>query len=89
METEDESGWKIDAPYSSFGKSWLDSKGRVRKKTWDTNSVSYYDEEGRWHRLDGPARQYEGVKEWFYHGKEIKCQSQEEFEQYLKMKAFW
>jgi hypothetical protein len=90
MNIEDENTWQIKpANYWDCGKIWIDSKGRIRKKTWGSGSMSYYDEDGRWHRLDGPARQYGDVKEWFYHGIEIKCQSQEEFEQYLKMKAFW
>lgn len=33
------------------------------------------------HREDGPAIEWQtGRKEWWYHGKELKCQSQEEFE---------
>jgi len=42
------------------------------------------------HRLDGPAIEYaNGNKEWYYYGEKVNCHSQEEFEKYLKMKAFW
>ena len=45
---------------------------------------------GQLHRLDGPAiiSPYGGER-WFIEGKEVPCESQEEFEQYLKLKAFW
>jgi len=45
---------------------------------------------GLLHRLDGPA--YEGIngdKCWWYHGKQINCSSQEEFERLIKLKALW
>jgi hypothetical protein len=50
----------------------------------------YYDTEGRFHRLDGPAVEYQnGTKVWFYHGKHIHVANQIEYERYLKLKAFW
>jgi hypothetical protein len=54
---------------------------------------------GEFHRLDGPARvacetwgtwgtpRY--IDEWYVDGKLVPVNSQEEFEQYLKLKAFW
>lgn len=45
---------------------------------------------GQRHRLDGPA--YETIyeyKTWYYHGKLIKCSSQQEFEKLIKLQAFW
>ena len=48
------------------------------------------------HRLDGPAVTYIennilGIddSEWWYHGTMTPCKSQEEFEKYIKLKAFW
>lgn len=52
--------------------------------------TGYYDDKGKHHRLDGPARIWHiGAQEWWYHGTKIHCKSQEEFERYLKLKAFW
>jgi len=46
--------------------------------------------EGKRHRIDGAAIEYaDGTKHWFYDGEEINCSSQEEFEKYVKNKAFW
>ena len=42
------------------------------------------------HRLDGPA--YEdasGNKKWYFHGKIMDCNSQEEFEELIKLAMFW
>jgi hypothetical protein len=42
------------------------------------------------HREDGPAIERKtGEKEWWYHGERINCSSQEEFEKWLRLKAFW
>lgn len=50
--------------------------------------VWYYKD--RIHRLNGPAIiYYNGFKEWWYENKYIKCSSQKEFEQYLKLRMFW
>jgi hypothetical protein len=59
-------------------------------------AVEYVDGQGSWfingirHRLDGPAMDWANDKKyWYYKGKHIKCSSQEEFEKYLRLKAFW
>ena|ERR1700722_996421 len=52
---------------------------------------------GRLHRLDGPARRYKSkysdftnYEEWAINGKILyDIHSQQEFEQYLRLKAFW
>ena len=45
---------------------------------------------GQHHREDGPAAIWpNGFQEWWYKGKRLSCQSQEEFERLLKLKAFW
>lgn len=46
---------------------------------------------GRRHREDGPSfikHSYE-YKEWWINGHRIKCNTQEEFEKLLRLKAFW
>lgn len=51
---------------------------------WDRSHLSFK------HRLDGPAYTYnDGLKEWWYKGKFIDVKSQEEFEKWLKLRAFW
>jgi hypothetical protein len=48
------------------------------------------DKYGNHHRVDGPAVEYiNGDNYWWYHGKNIKVKSQQEFEKLLKLKAFW
>ena len=45
---------------------------------------------GKVHRSNGPAwTNQAGEKIWFWHGRRIDCQTQEEFERALRMKAFW
>jgi hypothetical protein len=42
------------------------------------------------HREDGPAVEFNsGKKYWYYHGEEINCSTQKEFERLIKLKAFW
>jgi len=42
------------------------------------------------HREKGPAViSPNGDKQWWFHGKRVNCNSQEEFEKLLKLKAFW
>lgn len=42
------------------------------------------------HRENGPAVEYfDGRKEWWYNNEKINCQTQEEFERLMKMRAFW
>lgn len=52
----------------------------------------YVDDFGQYrlHRLDGPAiESTDGFSKWYYHGEIVKVNSQEEFEKFLKLKAFW
>ena len=45
---------------------------------------------GLHHRDDGPAAVWaNGYKEWWYKGKRLPCNTQEEFERLIKLKAFW
>ena len=59
-------------------------------KMLNTGSAEWY-RNGKLHRLDGPAldRTNMGETYWFYHGELIECETQEEFERYLRLKAFW
>jgi len=42
------------------------------------------------HREDGPAiERVDGTKEWWLYDKQLPCSSQEEFERFLRFKAFW
>ena len=42
------------------------------------------------HREDGPAVELgDGTKYWFLNGKYIICNSQEQFLQLIRLKAFW
>ena len=45
--------------------------------------------EGKLHRLDGPAIEHTNFKIWAYQDQKVDCQSQEDFEKLLKLKAFW
>ena len=57
--------------------------GKFGDKRW------YKDD--KYHREDGPA--IEGNKQvpdrWYLEGKKIDCTTQQEFEQLMKLKAFW
>lgn len=49
------------------------------------------------HREDGPAVEYDDnpdieyadYKSWWINGEKVNCFSQEEFENFMKLKAFW
>jgi hypothetical protein len=44
---------------------------------------------GKRHRTDGPAIEwFTGSKCWYYHDERIYCNSQKEFEQWLRFRAF-
>jgi hypothetical protein len=56
---------------------------------WSNGAKNWY-LNGQLHRVDGPAVEHAvSIKFWYYRGTQIKCQSQTEFERYLKLKAFW
>jgi hypothetical protein len=55
-----------------------------------SNGDKYWIQNGLIHRIDGPAVFWaNGYKEWYYKGEKVDCNSQEEFERYLKLKLFW
>jgi len=53
------------------------------------NGLKGWYKEGKLHRLDGPAIESNWSKIWFYEGKEIECNSIEEFLKIIYLKAFW
>jgi len=43
-----------------------------------------------WYRGPRSSTNYEEVRRiWYYRGKKVDCKSQEEFEKFLRFKAFW
>lgn len=53
------------------------------------SGTEYWYMHGKLHRLDGPAVEYYyGQKSWYYENAYVYVQSQEEFEVWLKYKAF-
>lgn len=55
-----------------------------------TSGTKHWFQNGKLHRIDGPAIEWDnGNKSWWIKGEQICSSSQQEFEQLLKMKAFW
>jgi hypothetical protein len=55
-----------------------------------SNGYKAWYQNGKRHRLDGPAIEWnDGTKDWWFEGKYIDCNSQKEFERYIKLKLFW
>jgi hypothetical protein len=45
---------------------------------------------GKRHREDGPAVEWaDGDKEWCINGELLPCKTQKEFEQLMRLRAFW
>ena len=73
---------------------WIDKNRQCRKQIFTKSMRAYipeyyYDENGYEHRISGPAIILGENCQWRYHGKRIECNSQEEYEQLLKLKVFW
>lgn len=82
--------------YSDGHEEWLDSAGHYHREGGPAIKYSIGDESwyfhGERHRLDGPAQDWQAsslLLAWWYHGEIIDVKSQEEFECYLALKAFW
>jgi hypothetical protein len=53
------------------------------------NGEKFYYLNNQRHREDGPAIEYPSrIKYWYYYGQYVNCQSQKEFEQWIKLRAF-
>jgi hypothetical protein len=62
--------------------------GGVLKKYPDGGKSYYLN--GNLHREDGPAIEFlGGYKEWYINGRKVYCTTQEQFEQLMRLKAFW
>ena len=55
---------------------------------WSNGDTSWFIN-GKHHREDGPAVENSNPDQWYYHGKQIDCKTNEEFLRLLKLKAFW
>jgi hypothetical protein len=87
---------RIDGPakeYFNGDKLWYQNGElhRIGGPTLEySNGTKWWFQNGKPHRLDGPAVECcNGDKEWGIEGKRIDCNSQEEFERYMKLKLFW
>jgi hypothetical protein len=63
------------------------SNGGIRIEMQNGNQ--YWFLNGQFHREDGPAIDQKNNKGWCIHGKRVNCQSQQEFDRLIKLKAFW
>ncbi len=60
---------------------------------YNTGYKEYHDEIYNLHRWTGPARLRNGEGDWFIHGRQLECTTQEEFieirDRLIKLKVFW
>jgi hypothetical protein len=76
-------------PAQPYSKEWID-EGRGLYIEIFPSGNKYWMCRGSIHREDGPAVVREdGHRSWWYHGEKLNCDSQEQFERLLKLKAFW
>ncbi len=78
--------------YDDGTKSWYLNGDRHREDgpaiEWGNGHREWY-QNNLLHRLDGPAIDHVGFKSWYYKGKRLDVNCQEEFEQYLRLRVFW
>jgi hypothetical protein len=75
-----------DGTHEQIGRIHRDNGPAV---IWVNGNKSWY-QHGKLHRLDGPAiERVNGKCSWYVDNIRIDCTSQEEFEQLLRLKAFW
>lgn len=79
----------------SFRKRFIDAAGnKCILDTYMGGDKTYWEVFGsvvRLHRIDGPAFDWPSAdrQEWFLHGNKVDVKTQEEFERYVQLKAFW
>jgi hypothetical protein len=62
----------------------------IRSHTLDIYGDKYYYIDNILHREDGPAIEAaNGTKYWYINGKPLSCTTQKQFEQLMRLKAFW
>jgi hypothetical protein len=86
-------GSQLDVKIETYGKFYYLNEKLHRldgaAAEWSNGDREYY-KNGYRHRLNGAAIEWHSDKKYFwYEGKYIKCESQEEFERILKLKLFW
>jgi hypothetical protein len=100
----EEEGWTKHIR-SALITEYFDQHGHLCKYVYSGLSnhiyICYFNKDKKEHREDGPARSWETKEkassrnkqippEWWYHGKYLEhISSQLQFEQWLKLKAFW
>jgi hypothetical protein len=98
MNLDDEKIWiKFTADATLDITEWKDQTGDVRKSFHPITKYTGYYKKGFYHRSRGPARIWfikdidnnPLIEEWYWNGDLIPVKSQQEFEKYLKLKAFW
>jgi hypothetical protein len=79
--------------YTNDVKTWWLNGKRHRE---DGPAIEYADGTKYWyindhpHREDGPTIEAaNGEKYWYLNGKQIPCTTQKQFEQLMRLKAFW
>lgn len=81
--TENDNG---DIFYQVDGKFHRDDGPAIE---WVTGYKGWFQND-KFHRLDGPAFESpDGNHTWWINGENIPCDTQEEFEQLLRLRAFW
>jgi hypothetical protein len=76
--------------YNQYEIWWVDMQSDTYEVHWTDGYIGHH-VNGRLHREDGPAEEWQlkNHKAWFVKGKKLDCNTQEEFEQLMKLKAFW
>jgi hypothetical protein len=79
---------------NSDGNNWWYLNGVLHREDgpafeWADGSKSWW-LNGKRHREDGPAIEFvDGIKIWFVDHIQMNCETQKQFEQLMKLKAFW
>ncbi len=53
------------------------------------NTKMWTNSEGKLHREDGPAIVWGKINDYYFRGKQIDVKTDEEFQRFIKLKAFW
>lgn len=55
-----------------------------------TNGTKLWFQYGKCHRVEGPALIYpDGRSYWFYKGRQVECETKEEFDRLVRLISFW
>jgi hypothetical protein len=79
--------YRADNPLYSFYNRWHRLDGPAVERH---NGDKFWFQYGKNHRENGPAIElHTGQKYWFINGERIPCKTQKQFEQLMRLKAFW